>query len=220
MADGQVDLGTVAAAPARRGRVRSFVANRSSTQRVGFLAAVLILLTAPFGGLESSAEADVEPLALGQKIDIGPFYVTVEKVSQVPDLQPAVSPEEGNRLLVVKVTVTNHSDRAELANLVSGAFGGEGTAGVPWEGRSAPELRIYDVDDAVAVPGSEPVNPGSTYTWALVLQQRADADLDALVLAVYGYTFRADDVQTLDPNLWVVDDVPLAEGHVPVEVQQ
>ena len=66
----------------------------------------------------------------------------------------------------------------------------------------------------------ELVNPGSTFTWALVLQQQSDADLDALTLAVTGYYFREEGDQTLDVPSWVPQSTPLAEGHVAIEVQE
>ena len=71
MTDREVDL--AAGAGPRRGRARSFVANRSAPQRLGAVAAVLIVLSAPFGGWRSASEQDVVPLELGQRIDIGPF---------------------------------------------------------------------------------------------------------------------------------------------------
>ena len=211
--------GAVAPPGRRRGRrVRDFVSNRSATQRVGVLGGALVLLTAPFGGLESAAEREVEELALGQRIDIGAFYVTLDKVSQVPDLAPAASPQEGNRLLAIKVTATNHSDRAEYAQQVTDALGGAGTGAVPWPDEDDVRPRLFDVDDAVRVPAGEFVNPDQTYTYVVVFEQRADTDLDELTLEVYGYRFVADDVQTLDNERWVLQEPPLAEGHVPVTV--
>src|SRR4051794_37766595 len=105
--DREVVTGTVRAP--RRARVREFVANRSYPTKLGALGVVLVLATAPFGGLRSAAKEDTRPLALGQRLDIGPFYVTVEKVTQLSDLQPAVSPDNPrDKLLVLKVKVTNH----------------------------------------------------------------------------------------------------------------
>jgi hypothetical protein len=201
-----------------RGRARTFVANRSAPAKLGVLGAVLVLLTAPFGGLKSQAAEDVRPLELGQRMDIGPFYVTIEKVSQVSDLQPAISPEADNKLLVIKVEVTNHSDRAELSSIVTNAIGGDHTGAVAWPDDPAPRPKVFSVDDASGF--NEYVNPGQTYTWALVLQQQPDTDLDQITFEVFGYFFQEVDPQTLDPNRWVLDDDPLAEGHVPVEVQE
>ena len=118
---------------------------------------------------------------------------------------------------MIRTTVTNHSDRPESADLVSDAFSGDGTGFLPWEGEQD-QLRVYGVDDAVRLPAGEFVNPDVTYHLAFVLRQRPDVDLDALTLAVTGYHFQEVDPQTLDPERWVLDDEPLAEGHVPIEV--
>lgn len=199
-----------------RGRVRELVSGRSATQRVGVVGAVLVLLTAPFGGLSSATERDVADLAFAQRLDIGPFYVTVDKVSQVPDLQPAVSPDEGYTLLVIRLEVTNHTDEAQSAGLVPGAFGAEGSGAVPWSGDAEVEPRLYDVDDANEVPGGELVNPDLTHTYAMVIQQRPDTDLDDIVFYVDAYRLLPD-AGTLQDERWVLQD-RLAEGPLPVTV--
>jgi hypothetical protein len=217
--DREVVLGTGNAPGPNRGRVRTFVASRSSPTKLGVLGAALVLATAPFGGLESAPAQDVQPLALGQRIDIGPFYVTFEKVSQVSDLQPAISPEiEDAKLLVLRVKVTNHTDRAEYSSLVVQSIGGDHTGGVPWANDEDLKPKVFSVDDAGSF--DEFVNPGQTYTLALVLQQDPETDLDRVEFTVYGYFFQAVDPQTLDPDRWVPDDVPLATGHVPIEVKE
>lgn len=203
---------------ARRGsgRVRALVAGRSATQRVGVVGALLVLLTAPFGGLSSATERDVADLALDQRLDIGPFYVTLERVSQISDLQPAVSPDPGYTLLVIRMEVTNHTDEAQSPNLVTGAFGAKGSGAVPWAGDSEVEPRLYDVDDANEVPGSELVNPDLTHTYAMVLQQRTGTDLDDIFFYVDGYRLLPD-AGTLQDERWVLRD-RLAEGPLPVTV--
>jgi hypothetical protein len=214
--DREVDLG--AGGGRRRGRARSFVANRSAPQRLGAVAAVLVVLSAPFGGWRSASEQDVVPLELGQRIDIGPFFVTIESVKQVSDLLPVIEADGASRFLVIKAKVTNHTDRPEPADLVTQALSGRNTRALVFEGDDELQLHVYGVDDAVELPASELVNPSLSYTYAFVLRQRADADLDAVTLAVYGYHFQEVDPQTLDPDRWVLDDTPLAEGHVPIEV--
>lgn len=217
MTDREVDLAAATAAPAR-GRARSFVAGRSTSQRLGAVAAVLILLSAPFGGWRSASEQDVVPLQLGQRIDIGPFYITIESVKQVTDLLPVIDADGTSRFLVIKAEVTNHTDRPESADLAALALSGGNTRALAFEDDDDLRLHVYDVDDAVELPASELINPGMTYTYAFVLRQRPDVDLDAVTLAVGGYHFQEVDPQTLDPDRWVPDDQPLAEGHVPIEV--
>ena len=203
----------------RRTRVREFVANRSYPQRLGAIGVVLVLLSAPFGGWRSAVERDVVPLELDQQIDIGPFYVTIQSVKQVTDLPPVIEGDGVSRFLVIRAEITNHTDRAESNHLVTAAFSGKHTGALPFD-EDGDEVRphVFDVDDAGDVPDSEMVNPDQTYTYAYVLRQDAGTDLDAVRLAVSGYTFQEDDPSTLDPDEWVLDDDPLAEGHVPIEV--
>jgi len=212
------DREVVTGSSSRRGRVRDFVSNRPNPQKLGVLGAALVLVTAPFGGLQSVAEEKTQPLELGQRIDIGPFYVTLEKVTQVSDLEPAVSPdEEGTKLVVLKVVVVNHSDRAEFSNLVRDAIGADHSGLVPWETNQGIPLKVFNFDDATAY--NEYINPGQTYTLALVFQQDPGTDLDLVTFAVHGYSFREVDPGTLEPNTWILDSPPLAEGHVPIEVK-
>ena len=176
------------------------MANRSAPQRLGAVAVVLILLSAPFGGWRSASEQDVVPLEIDQQIDIGPFYVTIERVRQVSDLPPVIEADGTSRFLVITARVTNHTDRPEFADLVTNALSGKNTGALAFEGDDDVQLHVYGVDDAVEVPASELINPDLTYTYAFVLRQRADVDLDDVTLAVYGYHFQEVDPQTLDPE--------------------
>jgi hypothetical protein len=193
------------------------VARRSATQRLGVVAALLVVLLAPFGGWRSAPEQETVPLALGQRLDLGPFYLTIDSVKQVAELPPVLEADEAGRYLVIRTTVANHSDRPEGVRLATNAFSGDHTGFLAWEDDDA-QLKVYDIDDAVQVPAGEFVNPGLTYHLAFVLRQSPDVDLDALTLAVTGYHFQEVDPQTLDPERWVLDDDPIAAGHVPIEV--
>ena len=218
MTDREVVLGA-AGAGGRRGRLRGFVANRSATQRLGAVAAVLVLLSVPFGGWRSASEQDVVPLELDQKIDLGPFHLTIESVTQVAELSPIIEGDGTSRFLVIRTVVTNHTDRPELAKLAADALSGDRTGALPWDGEAAPDVRVFGRDDAVELPAGEYINPDQTYSLAFVLRQRADVDLDQLTLVVTGYEFQEVDPQTLDPDRWVLETTPLAEGHVPIEVE-
>ena len=213
------DREVVRGAAPRRTRVREFVANRSYPQRLGAIGVVLVLLSAPFGGWRSAAERDVVPLELNQRIDLGPFYLTIESVTQVSDLSPVIEADGTSRFLVIRTVVTNHTDRPEFADLVADALSGKGNGVLAWDDEAAPRPRVFGRDDAVELPFSEFVNPGQTYSLAFVLRQGADVDLDASSLAVTGYEFQEVDPQTLDPDRWVLESTPLAEGHVPIEVE-
>ena len=178
-----------------------------------------MLLTAPFGGLGSATDPDPAPLKIGQRIDLGPFYLTIDSVKQLTELPPVVEKDPSSRILAIRVTVTNHTDRAEFAHLAADALAGEHTGAIPWPQDSQVEPHVYNVDDAGSVPPAEYINPDQTYSYVLLLRQLPDTDLDELTLSVFGYTFVQEDVQTLDPNRWDLDsDHPLVEGHVTVQV--
>jgi hypothetical protein len=208
-----------AGAGSRRGRLRGFVANRSTTQRLGAVAAVLVLLSAPFGGWRSASDQDVVPLELNQKIDLGPFHLTIESVTQVKELPPVVEADGTSRFLVIRTVVTNHSDRPEFASLAAEALSGENLGALPWGDDEYPDLRVFGRDDAVELPGGEYINPDQTYPLAFVLRQSPDVDVEQFTLTVTGYQFQEIDPQTLDADRWLLETTPLAKGPVPIEVE-
>jgi len=196
------------------------MSRRSGAQRIGAIAAVAVLLTAPFGGL-AEAEDDVEPLTLGDTYDLGPFEVRLDQVLSLPDLEPALFTDPGRRVLVLDVTVTNPTDRAESVGLLTQAWGGDGTGAVPWSDEDSPRLRAVSVNDATELSPSEPINPGQTVRLVLVLQQESAWRPEDLRLELYGFPFVEDDPGTLDPNQWDPSDPFLvAAGPVEAEVEQ
>jgi len=205
-----------AAASRSRGRVREFVARRSGTQRVGAVAAVLVLASAPFGGLRSVADEDIQPLRLAKGYDVGPFEISVDRVRQLRSLPPVIEEDPGSRILAIGITVTNHTDRPETVKLAYTPIGGKHTGRLPWDDGAI--VRVFGVDDAVELTDGEFINPGQSYELALLLRQDPATDLDALTLELNPYDLQEVDPQTLDPDRWILDETPVAEGHVPVEV--
>ena len=198
--------------------MRTFVSGRSAPQKLGALAMLAVLVTAPFGGLSKAESTGAAPLALHHRYDIGPFFVTLDQVETLSDLAPTVSPSPGHRLLVIEVEVTNHTDRAELASLVTEAIGGEHTGAVPWPGQDTVQPEVFDVEDGGAFEGSDWVNPGQSYQLALIVQQEQGWTPGGLTLSLNGYVFERDDVTTLDPEHWVQRRY-VAAGPVPVKVK-
>jgi hypothetical protein len=196
--------------------VRRFFADRSGVQRVGVLAAVAVLLTAPFGGL-AKAQDDPETLELEHTYDIGQFEVRLDNVVSLGDLAPAVVPDPGLRLLVLDVAVTNPNDEAQPIEDLTKTWSGKATGAVPWGEDEAPRLRAFTVDDATELDPGEMVNPGQTMRVALVLQQVADWDPAGLSLELYASHFKEDPF-TLSDGYWVVDEL-VASGPIAVEVQ-
>ena len=63
-------------------------------------AAVLLAISAAFGGLKKAAD-DTPQVAAGTPIDAGWYEVTVDRVVVVPDLKPLYTPDDGGTLIAV-----------------------------------------------------------------------------------------------------------------------
>ncbi len=213
-----------------RGRLRTFVGSRSATQRIGAVAVVAVLLTAPFGGLKDHEGYEAQ-LELGHRYDLGPFDLTVDKVVTVSDLKPAVKPQKkGDRLLVIEITVTNHTEDDFPISLVLGTLGGDHTGAVPWpddvefaeeSGEAPPEAatpKVFNVADTSDMAG-EAFNPGQTYQLAVVVEQAPGWDPEDFSLTVFGFVHRDEDVTTLSADGRWVQNRYVASGHVDVEVK-
>jgi hypothetical protein len=213
-----------------RGRVRSFVGSRSASQRIGAVAVLAVLVTAPFGGLEQHRGYEAE-LQLGHRYDLGPFYLTLDKVVTVPDLKPAIKPQKkGDRLLVIEITVTNHIDDEFPISSVVGAIGGDHTGAVPWpkdvefaeengtEPPTTPEPKVFNVADTSEMAG-EAFNPGQTYQLAVVVEQAPGWDPADFSLTILGLVHRDEDPTTLSADGYWLQNRHVARGHVDVEVK-
>jgi hypothetical protein len=214
-----------------RGRVRGFVSSRSASQRIGAGAVVAILLTAPFGGLSPAKDQYEAKLQLGHRYDLGPFYLTLDKVETLSDLSPAVTPQDpGDRLLVIEITVTNHTDESFIVSSAVDTIGGDHTGAIPWPGdvRSAEEFggdppttaepKVFNVADASDML-TEAFNPGQTYQLAIVVEQRPGWDPKDLVLYLLGLVHQDEDPTTLESGGHWVQKTYVARGHVDVETK-
>jgi hypothetical protein len=211
--------------------VRHYVASRSASQRVGVVAVVALLLTAPFGGLRSNDSGLYSRLQLGHRYDLGLFYLTIDKVETLSDLSPAVKvKKKGDRIFVVEYTVTNRTDEPVGMNQVIDAVGADHTGGVPWSDDVAdalqfgsppptePEPRLFNVADASDM-SDEVVNPGIDYQVAEVIEQGPGWDPDDLVVYLNGYTLHEDDPTTFESGHHWVEDRLVAKGHVDAEIK-
>ncbi len=84
------------------------VRGRSLKTWVLSAAAVLLAISAAFGGLKKAAD-ETPHVDAGTAIDAGQFEVTIQRVVTVADLKPLFSPDEGGALIAVvtKLKVTD-----------------------------------------------------------------------------------------------------------------
>lgn len=202
-------------------RSRSMARPRTGKQWLLVGAGILLVVTAPFGGLRAQAAAQPPTLRVGRAVDIGPFDVTVNSVVTLADLRPSPDADPvaepgipGDRLFLIDVTVRNTTDQPQYSFLVSQAFSGTGTGVVALPGEKVPTGRMYDVADS---SGVDQVNPGVSYEFAVVFEQRAGWQPGKVRLGLSGYTFQEKDPLGLNPDRWVLAD-QVAEGPVPVRV--
>jgi hypothetical protein len=84
------------------------VRGRSLKTWVLSAAAVLLAISAAFGGLKKAAD-ETPHVDAGTAIDSGQFQVTIQRVVAVADLEPLFTPDEGGALIAVvtKLKVTD-----------------------------------------------------------------------------------------------------------------
>jgi len=177
----------VDAAPRRRGvLVRGLVA---LTDRVptgwlaGILTAVFLGVTAAFGGLAAVAAPPVPEIEVGDTHRSGQFALTVERAVLIDELSDAgVFTEDGERVLVVVLTVENVWDRAQPAGSFAGSTGVVGAVRIAQLG-DAPADAVARLDDATVAPYLQPGVPAElVLTWAVEDDAFADGDLLQLEL--------------------------------------
>lgn len=208
----------------RRGILRmagGAIRRTSTTQRLGAVGAVALLVTAPFGGLRAVGDPPADRLTLGQTVDVGPYDLTVEKVFTLPDLAPDLVPAEGNRLLAIRMTITNDTDEPQpVALLVD--YGdnrivyASGSGAVPFEGYDEVVPQLYNVADEREFGPSDVINPGLTYTVALVVEQDGAWQGGSLTLGLQEFVWETEAALALSSPRWVFTG-RVWEGVVPVE---
>lgn len=190
------------------GRARSFVTGRPTSQKVGGGVAAALLATAPFGGLAGPADKGPDAITAGRPLMIGPYKVVIDKVVELPDLKPAVSPLPAQRVIVLDTHVTLTGDRPEYATTLTSnikVFGG----GVKLV--DGPDL--YFVEDATRMSS---FNPGLTYRLALTFTTSGPWQGDDVGVKSRLVEFREEDKATLDPNAWVSRDEIQGQGTLPL----
>lgn len=191
------------------GRVRAFVSGRPTRHKVGAAGAVALLATAPFGGLSAAPEPPPQQLLLGQPMMVGPFEVAIDKVVELPDLAPAITPAPTERVVVLDAVVTLTGDRPEygvtLTNNLRVTGGGVKIAERP---------SLYVVEDATAM---SVFNPGVTYRLAIAFVADGPWQGETATVRANQVVFREEDRRTLNPNAWVGLDEIQWQGTLPLE---
>ena len=198
-------------------RVAGLARKTSGKQKVGAGAAVLLLLTAPFGGLRTAQPPALEKVTAGHVVTVGPFDVRVDKLVTVGDLKPSAEPEiDGDRLFALVATVRNPGQRPEPAATLTGALSFHGAGLVsPDNGGLRPSLLSYDDGESISV-----INPGLTYKVAYVFEQAKGWQAQPVRMDVQRLTFMEEDPLTLDAHYWLAMDETAARGTFDVDVRR
>lgn len=201
----------IQARPSALRRLGGFVKGRPTSQKVGAGAATALLATAPFGGLSGPAAEGPDSLELGKPMMIGPYRVVIDKVVELPDLKPAVSPKKWQRLIVLDSQVTLTGDRPEysvtLTNNVHIAGGNVTTV------KQSGNPSLYFVEDGTRLSS---LNPDVTYRVAFTFIVSGPWRADDITVSTNLVEFREEDKATLDPNAWVSRDEIQFKGTLPV----
>jgi len=190
-------------------RARTFAAARPAKQKAGAAAAGVLLASAPFGGLAAAPEPPPQQLLLGQPMTVGPFEVAIDKVVELPDLAPAITPAPTQRVVVVDAVVTLTGDRPEYAVTLTNNLRVTG-GGVKTTERPS----LYVVDDATAM---SVFNPGVSYRLAIAFVTDGPWQGETATVRANQVVFREEDRGTLNPNAWVGLDEIQWQGSLPLE---
>ena len=198
--------------------MRSRVGRRLADQplrNLGAVGAALVLLsTAAFGGLEPAEKPGLAPFAFDETVVAAPFEITVSRVLWTDELPGVYLTDEANRwIAVVGTALSTHSESlsSELAQAVT-LVGVEGLVTEPAAGiegvRPSQQLLLADASRL------SPVQPGLEYEVVLLFEQSGLVPPpDEVTVQISGHTWRAD---SFDQTMHWLDPAPVAEATVPV----
>lgn len=197
-------------------RSRTFVGERSRVQRLTGLAVVVLLVTAPFGGLKQAPARVPDMVVAGKQFRVGPFDVTIEKIVTLGSL-PGEDPDpDGGRQLVIEAVVTNPGTRSEYTSTLTDAVTVQ-DGGVANVDGKAPRPQPLFVKDASRIGE---INPGLSYQLALVLPQAPGWTEQDVTLRIEGMRFVHEDPLTLDGDFWLTTGRTASSATLPVEVKK
>ncbi len=209
----------------RLSRVRGALASRSRKQKATGLAAVALLLTAPFGGLQHAADDPTRALVAGRPVTVGPFEVTFLRAYRARqfegsalnpwDASPVKPTVASHRILVVEVDVVNAGKRPEYPQVLTKAVSISGAAAV--DGYAGPTTRPELVYRADGSPAGE-LNPGLKHRLALIVEQPARAARSRVTVSVVPMTYigKGGGASNLDEDYWLHLDGVARRGSIPV----
>ncbi|MEV6411273.1 hypothetical protein [Kribbella sp. NPDC051718] len=124
--------------------------------------AVLLVISAAFGGLEKKAD-ETPQVAAGTAIDTGQIEVTIQRVVTVKDLKPLFQPEDGGALIAVvtKLKVTDDTGTNPPGDLLR-------LIGVPGIKDTDPPMGTTNIKDETRDPVLTPeFGEDVAYVWKL-----------------------------------------------------
>ncbi len=215
----------LSAVPPNRWAVRPRVtgsAVRSAGRRIadqplrnlGAVGAALVLLsTAAFGGLEPVEEPGVATFAFDETVVAAPFEITVARVLWTDELPGVYLTDDANRwIAVVGTALSNHTESlaSQLTDAVT-LVGVEGLVKEPSTGaegvRSSEQLLLTDGTRL------SPVQPGLEYEVVLLFEQSGLVPPpDEVTVQISGHTWRPD---SFDQTMHWRDPTPVAEATLP-----
>ena len=157
--------------PPKQRRWVTAVTDRVSTKWLGgIFTAVVLAATAAFGGLATAAEQPLPELVLGDTFTGAGLEMTPTRLLLIDDLDgTGVTPQEGERLLVVVMDVTNRGDEARSSAAEASV------AAVRVEGAPDVQPSIARIDDSTLSPWLQPDVPVElVLTWAVPSKEFAD----------------------------------------------
>jgi hypothetical protein len=198
---------------------------RSRKEKAAGLAALALVASAPFGGLDRVSEEPPTSLAVARPMTIGPYEVTFVRAYRVKQYSgTALKAWEGTpikpsapsrRLLVIEVDVVNDGSRPEYGHDLTKAVSIRGAAKTDsYGGPSAQPQLIYREDGS----RPDPLNPGLTHHLALIVEQPTAVKTTWATVTVSRMTYvgKGGGASNLDEDYWLHLDGIARRGTIPV----
>jgi hypothetical protein len=183
------------------------VRGRSIRTWVFSAGAVLLAISAAFGGLRKAAD-ETPRVEAGTAIDAGRYEVTIQRVVTVTELKPLFRPDEGGALIAVvtKLKVTDDTGTTPSSDLIR-------LIGVPGIKDTDAPLGTTNLRDATMNPVLTPDHAEDVaYVWKLPKATELPASVE---LTVRGYDHQEESI--LDHHeKWLPGDIA-AESTVAVK---